>query len=167
MVQRGRRDSPKGWRSSAPGSSGLQKGPKQGCSMSSGSEAGTYRHFQRKPKKMIADDLVQIEHDLESMRVLNNKPMYLYYCAKAEFEIARRNRLLARSALAEARGEVKRNNKAYVAGFLQKGIMVPGFRPPPKDSFKERFKVTQEKIDRMPRLARRSDSASHGHRTPV
>jgi class 3 adenylate cyclase len=99
----------------------------------------------------LSRDLEEVERDLESMRLLNDRPMYLYYCAKAELEIARRDALEAQGALDKARAAIEsiESEEAYVAGFLQRGVMVPGLRPPPKSSFQNRFKVTQTKLNKL------------------
>jgi hypothetical protein len=102
-------------------------------------------------KSKIPHDLVQVERDLESMRLLNDKPMYLYYCAKAELGIAHQDVSNAQQALEKAREEVQKNetDEAYIAGFLQKGVMVPGLRPPPRSSFNGRFAVTEKKLQKL------------------
>lgn len=101
----------------------------------------------------VSKDLVQVERDLESMRLLNDKPMYLYYCVKAELAIAQENPELAHKALDCARQAVERieeeEEELYLAGFLQKGVMVPSLRPPPRRSFHGRFAVTEKKIARL------------------
>jgi class 3 adenylate cyclase len=99
----------------------------------------------------LSSDLEKVEVDLESMRLLNDRPMYLYYCAKAEFEIARQDVSRAQDALDKARAAIEstESEEDYVAGFLQKGVMVPGLRPPPRSSFQNRFKVTQTKLDKL------------------
>jgi class 3 adenylate cyclase len=106
--------------------------------------------------EVFEHEFEQVERDLKSMRLLNDRPLYLYHCAEAEMEIARQDLPMAWEALEKAKEALERteSEEAYVAGFLQKGVMVPGLRPPPRSSFQKRFNVTQAKLDKLQKRLR-------------